>query len=128
MRKGQVLIVQFIIYFLIGFVIFTSLSYIFDASYIRIRKDLAKEYSRYVSNIIGSFVLNLISSCSNCEIESTISFKNVTKNAISLNITKEGNLNVTYVLENENFIDYFNLLNYTYKFSLFENYISWEII
>lgn len=120
--KSQVLIFQFVIYSTLGFILFVLIANMFDLSFLKLKKDISSKYSSYISKIIESYAINLISNCKDCYFESIISFKNLTKKSFEIKVNEQtNNLVVRHIESNINYTSSFNRLNFSYLIR-FENY------
>lgn len=120
--KSQVVVVQFVIYFLIGFLIFTMMLNFLYYSETFLRKDLSYKYEKFIANLISSSAIFLIKNCEACELETTVSLKNITKRTFLITIDNLSNLKVENQVDLTEYSTSFNFLNYSYIFRL-ENYI-----
>ncbi|MEM5874873.1 MAG: hypothetical protein QW641_03025 [Candidatus Aenigmatarchaeota archaeon] len=120
--KSQVLIIQFVIYSTLGFILFVLIANMFDLSFFKLKKDISTKYSSYISKIIESYAINLITNCKDCYFESIISFKNLTKQNFEIKVNQQNNnLVVRNIESNINYTSSFNRLNFSYLIR-FENY------
>ncbi|MEM5790872.1 MAG: hypothetical protein QXP77_02400 [Candidatus Aenigmatarchaeota archaeon] len=65
--KAISLIVQFILFFLIGLSIFLSVGMIFSNQYILVRQDIIEERIKNVANYFASQIVSLYISCIECD-------------------------------------------------------------
>ena len=90
--KGQSLVVQFLLFFLIGLGLFTAIGGIFRLQSDIVRGDTAEINRKLIGSYVSSLAISMSSSCKECDfINQTIKLKNVTANYIvNLSITRDG--------------------------------------
>lgn len=88
MKKSQSLIVQFVLFFLIGFSLFLAIGSLFRFRSDIIRNDVTNLELKLVNTYISSAVVNSVDSCKQCdEVTMKLSIKNIAgyTSIISLN-------------------------------------------
>jgi len=70
MRKGQSLIIQFLLFFLIGFSIFISVGSFFKYQLDLLRQDIMSSTTNLTSSYISSAVISVVDSCKQCNLVS----------------------------------------------------------
>ncbi len=76
--KAVSLIVQFILFFLIGLSVFLSVGMLFSNQYVLVREDILEERIKNVANYFASQIISLYISCIECDYASlTINPENI---------------------------------------------------
>ena len=90
--KGQSLIVQFLLFFMIGLGLFGAIGGIFRLQSDIIREDIAKANRNLINSYVSSIMVSMANSCKECDfINYSIRLKNVTANYLMvLNLSKKG--------------------------------------
>ncbi|MFH8086508.1 MAG: hypothetical protein QW609_01640 [Candidatus Aenigmatarchaeota archaeon] len=67
MKKAQTYIIQFIIFFVVGFIVFLGIGTLFKAQLSHFTSDLAYKNAKLTSNYITSLAITLKNSCKECD-------------------------------------------------------------
>jgi hypothetical protein len=97
--KGQSLIVQFIIFFLIGFTLFLSVGNFFKYQSDLFRNDIVSSSLSLANSYVSSFIIAAIDSCKECDYVSlSVAMANLTAGYVTeINLTNFGlNLSIPY--------------------------------
>jgi hypothetical protein len=65
--KGQTLVIQFILFFIIGLALFLTVGNFFKLQFDVARSDIINSNLRIVSSYVSSAIINLVDSCKQCE-------------------------------------------------------------
>lgn len=90
--KGQSLVVQFLLFFVIGLGIFAAIGGVFRLQSDIVRGDIAEANRKLVGSYLSSIAVSMSSTCKECDfINQTLKLKNVTASYIvRFSLTKNG--------------------------------------
>lgn len=90
--KGQSLIVQFLLFFLIGLALFTSIAGIFRLQSDIVRGDIAESNRKLVNSYLSSAAISMANSCKECDFMNySLKLKNLTANYfVTFGLSKSG--------------------------------------
>jgi hypothetical protein len=90
--KGQTLIVQFLLFFLIGLGLFVTIGGAFRLHSDLLREDIAKADRNLVGSYISSLAVSMVNSCKECDsITHTVKLEETTANYVTvLNLSNQG--------------------------------------
>lgn len=112
--KGQSLIIQFILFFIIGLALFLTVGNFFKLQFDVARSDIINSNLRIVSSYVSSTIINLVDSCKQCEYANVmLSLENKTGYAVKVQLTNNPRgLNVS--TENKFYFSPIHNLNETF--------------
>jgi len=82
-NKAQSLIIQFLLFFMIGFILFISIGTLFKNQSDALREDIINSSLKMTANFISSNAINIIDSCKQCDyVAVSMQLQNETANYI----------------------------------------------
>lgn len=112
MRKGQWLVIQFVLFFLIGLIIFIAIGNIFKIRADNFREDIANSTRKLINTYASSLIINSFTNCKDCDyskvsvkVENTTAeyFFEIYAGGYGLNVvTQPGGKNYTSSIHNLN--------------------------
>ena len=118
MSKGQYLIVQFVLFFLIGLTVFLTFGNIFKFRADIFREDVADSTRKLIDSYFSSLVINSFDSCKECDfVNISVRIENKTAEYFhELSLSSDG-LEVTSQPEGKSHLSSIHNLNSTLDFS-----------
>lgn len=118
MKKAQVLVFQFILFFLLGLGLFIAIGNIFRLQLDILAKDILTQSLSLVNSFLNSAIIYSTVSCKGCgEINATLFLREkITHYYYKIDFTNSG-INVSALDRPEHFFSTYHNLNYTIDFS-----------
>jgi flagellar basal body-associated protein FliL len=118
MKKGQYLIIQFVLFFLIGLSVFIAFGHIFKLKADTFREDVADSTRKLINSYISSLVINFFDNCKGCDLVNvSIRIENKTAEYVNELYLASSGLNVITQPTGKNYLSTIHNLNSTLSLS-----------
>lgn len=118
MSKGQWLVIQFVLFFLIGLTIFLAIGNIFRIRADIFKEDIANSTRKLINSLVSSLVINSFSSCKECDYSKvSIKIENTTAEYFFEIHSNNSGINVVSQPGGKNYLSSVHNLNSTLNFS-----------
>jgi hypothetical protein len=116
MKKSQVLVFQFILFFLLGLAIFIAVGNIFKLQLDVLATDIIAQSLGLVNSFLNSAIIYSFAGCKDCKVNLTLPLQEkITNYYYKVNFTNYG-INISAFDRPEYFFSSYHNLNYTVKF------------
>lgn len=118
MNKGQWLVIQFVLFFLIGLTIFIAIGNIFKIRADIFREDIADSTRKLINTFVSSLIVNSFTSCKECDYSRiSIKIENTTAEYFFEIYSNNSGINVVSQPGGKNYLSSVHNLNLTLNFS-----------